>query len=244
MIRNLLAALALCFTMTGALAADLPARSYPMAPVVYAGAAPVFSWTGFYVGADAGYAFTGSNDNAHLNVNNFGGPGGVYGRDLRGFTYGAHAGYNAQFGIFVVGAELGLNGGDVKGSDNYPQYFNDTNTKISYYTTAELKAGVAFDRVLVYVTGGIAGGDVKISQNYYPTRLIPTTFSSSKFQVGYTLGAGVEYALTDKWSVRGEYKFVDLGDGDHNGFDSRNVATNIRNASSFHVARIGVNYGF
>lgn len=239
--RSFIAMLALIFAAP-ALAADLPSR-YAAPQMAYA-AAPVFSWAGPYIGASVGYAFNGSNDNEHQNVNTFGGPGGTYGSDIRGITYGAYAGYNFAFGSFVVGPELGLSGGNLRGSDNYPQYFNNTGTKVDWYGTASLRAGLAFDRTLFFVKGGVAYGDVSISQDYFPVFGAPAFFSQKDRRTGYVLGAGVEYALTNNFVMRGEYEYVNFGGHSYSGLDSNGGSTVISNKIDAHVAKLGVAYKF
>ena len=117
---------ALALTTAAAQAADLPARVAPPPPIA---AVPIFTWTGFYVGAQVGYAFSDSDDDNNLfldptatiqgidgelyRVNN----AGLFedGGDEDGFTVGGHVGYNFQFGAFVVGAEADIEWVDVGG---------------------------------------------------------------------------------------------------------------------------------
>src|SRR3954470_8439400 len=95
--KILLSSVALLSLTAGAFAADLPSRRAP-APMI--AAVPLFTWTGFYVGVNAGY---GWNNNDHTVVTPAGTVLAVTGQDDGGFVGGAQVGYNYQFGSFVVG---------------------------------------------------------------------------------------------------------------------------------------------
>jgi outer membrane immunogenic protein len=104
----LLAATALATAgISAASAADLPMRSAPPAP--YIAAVPVFTWTGFYVGAQVGYGWN-ANENDIVLPTGFVVESGDFGDSGDGFLAGVHAGYNYQIGSFVVGLE-----GDIEG---------------------------------------------------------------------------------------------------------------------------------
>src|SRR5689334_22277293 len=104
--KILLSSVALLSLTAGAMAADLPSRRAP-APIV--AAVPVFTWTGFYVGVNAGVGFNNGNDNDIV----FGGTT-IFGdsNDDASFVGGGQVGYNYQFGSFVVGVE-----GDLQWAD-------------------------------------------------------------------------------------------------------------------------------
>jgi outer membrane immunogenic protein len=171
-----------------AVAADLPRAPEPLAPS--AAIAPgAFSWTGFYVGLNAGYGFSGSFSNdANLGL----GSGD-------GFTGGLQAGYNYQFNQFdplVVGIE---------GEVDYANIFasaGDARGDLNWRASITPRIGYAFDRLMPYVKGGAAFGDVKIDTGFG---------SDTNVLWGWTAGLGVEYAFTDNLSVRAEYNYTDLG---------------------------------
>jgi outer membrane immunogenic protein len=191
-------------TVTAA-AADLPSR---MAPVM-AAPVPVFTWTGFYIGVNAGYGW-GNDDDRGFDVVNRGSNDG-------GFVGGAQLGYNYQMGMFVLGAETDIQYADLGGNFvvDGVRYGNDN----EFFGTTRLRAGVAFDRFMVYATGGIAYGD-------------------SNF--GWTAGGGVEYAFTDNLTAKIEGLYVNL-DGDDR--DYLDLLGN-RNNTEFGVVRAGLNYKF
>ncbi len=216
-----LALAALLLTSTSAFAADLAPRTVePAAPVAVA---PVFSWTGFYAGLHAGADFgQGKGDvnaiPAHVKYNDV------------GFIGGAHAGYNEQFdGGFVVGLE-----GDIDYSSfSKSKDVLGVNTKFKneWQGSVRARAGYAIDTFLPYVTGGVAFGDQKLSADGFG--------SVSDTRVGWTAGAGVEYAVDQNWLVRGEVRYVDLGQSSAN-VQGANVKTRFESTN----ATLGVSYKF
>jgi outer membrane immunogenic protein len=176
--KLLLSSVALLGLASGALAADLPSRRAP-APMI--AAVPVFTWTGFYVGVNAGYGWN-ANDDIVI--------GGVaYDLDDEGgFIGGAQAGYNYQIGSFVVGIEGDLQYADLGGELDSDDLDDDFSSD-EWFGTVRARAGVAFDRALVYATGGFAFAD---DAN------------------GWTVGGGVEYAFTNNLSAKVEGLYVNL----------------------------------
>lgn len=200
-----LAFVAFLLSSATAYAADLAATSpEPVAPV-----ATVYNWTGFYVGAQVGYGWArdhlkdrfiadGDSDwDTHFN--------------LDGALGGVHAGYNYQYGDFVFGAEGDIEAAGIKGSvsaaDDPNAIFDLTKVNIPVQGGARLRVGYAFDRFLPYITGGVTIADIK-------TKYIDggEVESFSKTGVGWTLGAGIEYAFLDNWTARLEYRYTDFGD--------------------------------
>jgi len=208
--KILLSSVAFLGLATGALAADLPSRRAP-APVI--AAVPVFTWTGFYVGVNAGY---GWNANDSITV------GGVRFDldDEGGFVGGAQAGYNYQIGSFVVGLEGDIQYADFGGDDRFDfdgdGILDDDFNRSDWFGTVRARAGVAFDRALIYATGGFAFADDA---------------------TGWTVGGGLEYAFTNNLSAKIEGLYVNL-DQDDNGFFA------IDNDAEFGVVRAGLNFRF
>lgn len=170
-----------------------------------------------------------------------------------GFVGGVQWGYNVQNGGLVLGGELDLQTSDISstisipnapgGATNNPDGFTDLKFGVDYFTTARARAGYAFDRLLVYGTGGIAYGKVEFDRNY---RVAGGEIrdSASSNRTGWVYGAGAEFAMTDRISVRGEYSRVDLGSGS---FDTSYSDGTIGRASidtQFDVLRAGVNFHF
>ncbi|MEP9378284.1 outer membrane protein [Aquabacter sp. CN5-332] len=206
----LLAGIALGALVSGpVLAADL-ARA-PVAPVkAPVVAPPAFSWTGFYIGANTGYSWGSGKD-------------AIDGVDPGGWLAGGQVGYNYQFqNNVLVGLEADIQGGDINGNAN------GLDSKLDYFGTVRARLGYAFDRVLPYVTGGLAYGRNTITEY---------GIDSSNTHVGWAAGAGLEYALTNNWTARAEYLYMDLGSKTYD-----NIGADAGITSS--TARLGVNYKF
>ena len=204
-------------------AADLPSRKGPVVAPVYA---PVFTWTGLYVGANAGYAW-GQIDSTNLGV-----VGGF--NDPDGFTGGGQIGYNYQIGQFVLGAEADFQGADMRARLAVPGL--TASNELNWYGTVRARVGFAVDRFLPYVTGGFAYGNVR-------TRFTTPAFSisDSNTQYGWTVGGGLEYAFTNNLSARVEYLYVNL---DKESFNIPGAVLTTNVETKFSVVRAGLNYKF
>src|SRR5689334_17255399 len=152
----LLSTVALAAVSTTALAADLPSRAAPPVAPVYA---PVFTWTGLYIGLNAGVGWA---DDTNVYITDTRPPARTtslsVGSDA-GFVGGGQIGYNFQTGAFVFGLEADIQYADLTAKANWSGYTwwgNGGNSQ--YFGTVRARAGYAFDRVLVYVTGGLAYG--------------------------------------------------------------------------------------
>ncbi len=190
-----------------ALAADLAVRKAP--PPVYTPVAPAWSWTGFYIGGHAGYG--GDRFDYPFEVT----PGplvaGRFNITSGGFFGGGQAGFNWQFGQFVLGVETDIATSDIRGRLAFdltaPVGFNITGqSHLNYFGTVRGRLGLAWDKALFYVTGGWAYGEVTSSGNI-GAAAVSTTYNKD----GYAVGAGIEYALSNWISVKSEYMYLDLG---------------------------------
>lgn len=239
---------------SGAYAADAIVPYVPEpAPVV----ADTFSWTGGYVGVNAGYAWGKFKHNvlAKQIVGKDYLPGtpeseknyeivddATYSASPSGFVGGVQIGYNWQFDQFVFGLETDFQGGSLKGSVSggvAPYTFN-ADTKIDWFGTARVRLGyVPTERLMIYATGGLAYAHVKSYMNY-------AGFESavSKTKTGYTVGGGAEYAIDNHWSLKTEYLFTDLGKIDSMEVIRKRNAYSAETKANFHTVRIGLNYKF
>jgi outer membrane immunogenic protein len=179
-------------------AADLPSPVQPVAPVAYA---PSFSWTGFYVGGELGWIGTNSEYTAGAVL--LGTPfvvSAATGKD--GVSYGVLAGYNYQVGNVVLGIEGDFEGWTV-GKIRYTAITGDFLTAHSKWGgSVRGRLGYAADRVLVYISGGAAFVSTETS--------IPTTgisIGGDDTRVGWTVGAGLDYAFTNNWFTGFEYRY-------------------------------------
>lgn len=244
-----LAALLFC---APAMAADLPSRLPPPAPP-YIAPAPVFTWTGFHVGANVGAAF-GTKDQIGLHANpgnvilgNFGilRPGGAFG--------GGQAGYDIQFRYVVLGAEADFQGASIEDSKTIisPSVAGSvtSTSRIDFFGTARGRLGFAYDRFLVYGTGGFAYADLK----YNITEGAPLGFNAAiqdrSIRTGYVFGGGIEYAITNSLSVKAEYQYIGFGKKSVSapvvfGAAATPFSVNTLETPNFQTSRIGVNYRF
>ena len=248
------------FAALPASAADLPVKARPMAP-----AAAAFSWTGFYIGANGGYGFGGHDDVDILETNNGAlfvsgtWPGSARFGTLepKGWFGGGQIGYNWQVSNFVLGFETDLQGADIKSSQGSTlPYIVAPNTisiaagsKIDWFGTARGRVGLAFDRWMIYGTGGLAYG-----QNTYNVAMTDTfgfnaAINSKTTRLGYVVGGGVEWSFAPSWSVKAEYQYINLGnyplgaiETTAAGASTFAIATQAR--PDFHTVRLGVNYLF
>jgi outer membrane immunogenic protein len=208
MIRSVLLAAASSLILGSvAIAADLPTTKGP--PVYTPPPPPVFSWTGFYIGGQVGYewGYTVADPSALRGVGNILAiVPGPYSHDADGIVGGLHLGYDYQISQFVIGVEGDVNGSSYEGSRTiFGPIVGSERTPID--GSIRGRAGIAFDRILVYATGGAAFGD------FQTTIFDPGVFSESVYplRVGWTVGGGLEYAIDNNWSVRAEYRYTDYG---------------------------------
>lgn len=182
MVSGMLAGAVMAAAATAAQAADI-ARPAP-APIAVP--APAFSWTGFYVGGNVGYAW-GSADTSTL----FGSTG------TSGWLGGGQLGFNYQFSNNIVaGIEADIAGGKVSGG------VPGIDSNLDLLGSVRGRLGYAAGRFLPYVTGGFAYGNTSVDA---------LGIDQSKTLTGWTAGAGLEYALTDHWTAKTEYLYTDLG---------------------------------
>jgi len=215
--------------VTPALAADVVYEE-PAAPIVEL--APAYTWTGFYVGGQAGAAF--NSDAGDVRFNPATGTvqqgtafsGGSGSSNDAAFIGGVHVGYDYQINNFIVGAVADINYIDAS-SDNAFAITTPAGTdafgvsqNIDYVGTVRAKVGVAMDRFAVYATGGFAYADTSVDfvtpQNLRATNGFVRTVDSSSDDTGYAVGGGVDYLVTQNFSLGLEYLYTDLGDSDLN----------------------------
>jgi outer membrane immunogenic protein len=249
-----------------ALGADMPVKARPPQPV----AAPVYNWTGAYVGLNAGGVWADTDINYHASDFGFSGPAGAAALNAiasgkiesSGFTAGGQIGYNHQFDRAVLGIEADLQYTDLSGSrfvswlvppalggpvtDTFSQTMQS-----KWLGTVRGRLGFASGPLLFYATGGLAVADVSYSDvSFFPT--LPSTNAASKSEVraGWTVGGGAEWLFSPNWSVKAEYLYVDLGT------TSYTSVNNVLNAPPLlatighdhhlteNIARVGINYKF
>lgn len=200
-------------------AADL--SGFKDAPADYL---PGISWTGFYIGAQAGSGWGSSKQ-----TNNFGVTTGDY--DIDGFVGGATLGYNYQHGQFVIGVETDFSGANIEGSTTI-QCAPGCDSSIDWLWTLRGRLGYDFGGWMPYVTGGLAVANVELQTSGLAT--------NSDTLTGYTVGGGLEVRLDQNWSIKGEYLYVKLDD----------VETQLPTVlitgefEDTNILRVGINYKF
>ncbi len=270
MIRRFSAALAAATALASlsAHAADLPARVLPTAPPVVGETVFAPTWTGFTIGANVGGAF---EDRQPVDiVDGYGNRANIATRnqDASSVTFGGGVGYNFQIGSFVAGVEADYQYARLRARNSYFDQQDvggwglltattqgSVRRTLDSFGTARGRIGfLVTPQFLAYGTGGLAFGDVSLSGSaradltYAPTGAVlgtigPYGFKKSDFNLGWTAGGGVEYAVSPKWSVKAEALYVSLDR------QTAYVATeefgNVRVSTrdrEFVVGRVGVNY--
>ena len=234
-----LCGLVACISATAARAADIALPLYRPGPVI-----ATYGWAGCYLGLEGGGTFGTSRDEA----TNAGALSGVpitntFGVD--GSVVGGTVGCNLQSGNFVFGVENDLSWTSTVGSAYELPPFNPftvSQTKMNWLDTVRGRAGYASGRWFGYVTAGaaFAGTSISVCNGF-------GCVGDSRDRVGWVLGAGVEYALIDSWTVKLEYLYANFGSPTYLGAGSTLggfpvVPRNVPLSES--LARIGVNYKF
>ena len=270
--KLLIGCVALSATMGVAWAADLPAAAPAPAYKAPIAVPSTYSWTGFYVGANAGWAWNRSTDN--ITATNAAGlsftiPGDIATSlplNSSGFIGGGQVGYNWQMNpMWVVGLESDIQGANLKNTLSLPGPNDVTrimtaSEKLDLFGTVRGRVGITpSDHMLLYATGGLAYGNASLS-----TALTRPGFtgppapangcggfnncqagSATETRIGWTVGAGLEWAFVNNWSLKAEYLYYDLGSISHSMTDpffpaAYNASANLKGS----IARIGVNYRF
>jgi len=233
------------------------------------------NWTGPYLGAHVGY---GTGDWDGTLSTSAGCPGTCADsgftdptRSLNGdgILGGIQAGYNWQFANspIVVGFEADISWDDISGqgtaaTDKYNPWVwsKQHDLSLDYFGTARARIGLAQGPFLPYITGGLAwgktSGTLAVSQSHDGTGSIIDGTShaySDDTHVGWTIGGGLEYRVSDAWSLKAEYLYMDLGHADYAfkdgtvfddpkgaAFDTDSFSSDLK----MHVVRVGLNYHF
>lgn len=240
-------------------AADLrPAYKAPPPPPP-----PAFSWTGCYIGGNAGWI--GNNSRATTSIGEAGFPAltvanstYTYNLDDSGFIGGVQYGCQQQFGQWVVGLDSDFDFTNLKENitvshaarPGVAAYTENLTQDLSWNSNTRLRLGYSWDRWMVFAAGGLASGRVKSSYFLQPAGVgFDYVGSDSKTRYGWTIGGGLEYALTDNWFLRGEYLYIDLGSRDY--FSA--ISTSTPGNPSFwntdidtraHIVRAALSYRF
>lgn len=221
MLRKFLLATVATVAFAGAAsAADMPARMATKAvPFVQ-----MYNWTGLYIGGNLGYGWGRLSDDTGSS------------QSVNGLIGGGQIGYNWQMNSLVFGVEADIQASGQKASQT--GFIGATpvtvSERIRYFGTVRGRLGYAWDRTLLYVTGGWAYTNFGVDLN------TPAgSASSNTTKSGATVGAGLEYAFAGPWSAKLEYLYIDTGT---QSVTLGGVTDNVRVRD--HVVRTGINYRF
>ena len=258
-------------------AADLP-NEYLKAPQP----PPLYSWTGLYLGGNVGYSW--GNSQTDLTFRDTAGAGILFGSSTRpnmdGAIGGGQIGYSYQIGNIVWGIESDIQAADQTGNATFicpgaicsPRaplpppgpVLATINQRLEWFGTLRGRVGVtAIPTVLLYMTGGLAYGEVDTNGTLsgfstgglgcpaagcppaLPEFLLSTTLGTNDLRVGWTIGAGIEAALWGNWTGKLEYLYIDLGSLSGTGANSAifpPIATDFNSHICDNIVRVGLNY--
>lgn len=224
------------------------------------------NWTGFYVGANVGGAF----DRADVKLNltgewedfpppadqDFGEPLGSRNLDANGLVAGGFVGYNYQWNHWVFGAEANFDYVGLRNSFHSGTQFvnpgsgNEITVRHSFETNYRFmvgpRIGYAWDKLLFYATGGLAIADVDFFQRITePEFSFRQDGSTDEMKVGWMVGGGLQYCLSEHWSIRADYRYTDLDCADFSSEGSDPAFTGHHEAClSFHSVTAGLAFKF
>jgi outer membrane immunogenic protein len=188
---------------------------------------PAYNWTGFYIGAMGGYGWSQSVDIA-----------GFVGatNDIRGGFAGGTVGYNWQgagspvvFGVEADGAWSDLNFTDTDFGDTFQE-------RIRSFGSVTGRVGYAADAALLYLKGGYAWADNRISLS-----ALGVTFTEDHLHSGWTIGGGLEYGFTPNWSGKVEYMYASYA---NENYLSSFIPGGVGFGADVHTVKAGLNYRF
>jgi outer membrane immunogenic protein len=233
-----------------------------------------YDWTGFYIGVQGGYAWSHSNgdvsipESSDIGDTARGLADDVLSGEIDGssFVGGATVGANYQVNNWLIGVEgdLSVLGIDEERSDSAVDGDVDGDYEATgtdhldgdVFATMRLRAGWVAGNTLLYVTGGLAYTDAEVSRTLdwsyeddcpiVGAGLQRCHSGSEEFGMGWTVGAGLEHAFNESWSVKAEYLYADFGEVD---FDTSNLGIDDQDMKhefdlNVQVIRAGLNYRF
>jgi outer membrane immunogenic protein len=240
-------------------AADMPVKARPLPPPV-----PVFSWTGFYIGAHLGGAWgttqstlnsvsvqdcdVGTPCEEIFSTSGLSIP--ISQTQTNGFLGGVQGGYNWDFGWGVFGVEAQFSWTDLKGTSPCALVIA-CSTDHDWITTLAGRFGVSYDRALFYVKAGAAWSKVNYTASLNLGPFVSST-SVSDTRFGPMFGAGIEYAFWGNWSAKIEYNYIDFRSEDYNfaaSLQTNPTETTVLNFGAniherVHLIKAGLNYRF
>jgi outer membrane immunogenic protein len=235
--KNLLFAASL-FTFGAAFASAADAQSSRFASYP----APVWSWSGFYLGVDAGYGWSNVDHSITVNALTVTVP-----TNAKGFIGGIYGGYNWQFNQFVAGVETDVSWGNITGTNSVvgksglvPFAFQ-AEDRLRWLGTTRARLGfLPVPSIMIYASAGVAYGGIEDSViGSVGSSSVSSSFaqssSTSETRFGFAAGAGIEWAINNNWMTRAEWLHYNLG-STATAFDASHQSGNI--------VRVGLGYKF
>jgi outer membrane immunogenic protein len=234
---------------------------------------PAAIWTGLYAGVNSGFGWNGTASRVAATAQDtaygyfpWAGTAGANSTRFDGSLGGGQVGYNFQSGRYVFGIESDIEASALAANTSVtvlsgvPSGFGSaaatSSSDLGWFGTVRGRLGYTWDAAMLYATGGLAYGDVKRSlgltiSNAYATGNATAAAHSESIETGYTVGAGFEYLIAPRWSLKAEYQYIDLGNGKSLsaaanygpwGGNTAGTATSHTSYDAISSGRIGVNY--
>lgn len=225
------------------LASDLPSKKYlPLAPAL----PQLYDWTGFYLGGQIGYSWGSDRLSEFLTAGRT--PLGVsFDYHPSSFIGGAHLGFNYQIGSVVLGVEGDIEGMNARGGFNDPPLVRSAadpgglvRVQQDWQASARARIGYAFDRLMIYGTAGAAF--TRFEHSYF-NPLAGFGEGGNFSRTGWTVGGGVNYAMTQNLILGLDYRYTDYGNFDYVA-RSAYLGLTAGHEPSSHAARASLAYKF
>ena len=241
--KHLLTSAALLALSAGAaFASDLPTHKAPPPPPPPA----PFSWTGFFVGVEGGFGWGEEHDNLssaipHAIADSFSVSGPIGGID---------AGYNQQFNSLVIGVVADIEASDIHGGKSFSVTpcegicVGTLSMHNTWQSSLRARAGVAFDRLLIYGTGGLAIADDR-EDAYADATSAMFGRIADEDALWMDHRGRAEYAISDHWTASAELRYADFGDATYSITNQTTGAShNYKAGFDETLAQIGLSYKF
>jgi len=231
-------------------AADLAVKAPPMVA-----AAPVYNWSGFYLGGHVGWGWMDNDSTVVTGSASFPVGFAFTSQSDSGFLGGGQIGVNWQFGQWVLGLEGDLSGTDIKAcarslSPLVAGTFSDACLSVNWTATVAPRLGIAINNWLLYGKFGFAWGDFSSrSTTTNAAGTVTAITTGGETRTGWVGGVGLEYGFSNNWSLKLEYNFIDFGT-DTVTRNSLAPATGVvtpllrTNDTQVQEVKIGLNYRF
>jgi outer membrane immunogenic protein len=239
----LLASAALIGLTSFAAAADLPVRAAPPAPIAVA---PVFTWTGFYVGVHGAWVRPDTEIRLRAGARRFT-------LDESGLGGGGQVGYLMQFGNVVAGIEADITATDIDDRARFRRFgaVGTVQSQMDYFGTVKGRLGYSFasflpffQQSMIYVTGGLGYAGMEHSASLRIPGAGTFRVRENDTHMGFVIGGGTENAITKNISIKTETVYYSLEDDADGGRGGRGRRGGLRVEHDGWISKIGLNVRF